>query len=135
MTVEAPTINTDGVDTFYANNITMRNWEVTCGDDNIALKANSSNILVQDSVFHGGAGVAIGSIGQYPGVYEFIANFTAERVTAIGSTYAGYVKTWTGVEQNFPPNGKLVLPGPRRLWLSIGGHRRRRRARLREKHQ
>ena len=84
----------------------MRNWDVTCGDDNISLKANSSNVLVQDSVFHGGNGVAIGSIGQYPGVYEFIANFTAERVTAIGSAYAGYLKTWTGVEQNFPPNGE-----------------------------
>ncbi|KAG6876406.1 hypothetical protein C0993_003338, partial [Termitomyces sp. T159_Od127] len=56
----ASTINTDGVDTFYSNRITFRNWTVTCGDDNISTKANSTNILIQDSVFHGGRGIAIG---------------------------------------------------------------------------
>ncbi|KAG6896124.1 hypothetical protein C0993_008740 [Termitomyces sp. T159_Od127] len=56
----APARNTDGVDTFFSNRITFRNWTVTSGDDNISLKANSTNILVQDSVFHGGLGVAIG---------------------------------------------------------------------------
>ncbi|KAG5340643.1 hypothetical protein C0989_000898 [Termitomyces sp. Mn162] len=91
----ASTINTDGVDTFYANRITFRNWTVTCGDDNISTKANLTNILIQDSVFHAGRGIAIGSIGQYPGVYERVENVTAERVTCFGSTYAAYVKTWT----------------------------------------
>ncbi|KAG6850358.1 hypothetical protein H0H93_014312 [Arthromyces matolae] len=103
---DAPTQNTDGVDTFYSNRITFKNWTVTCGDDNISTKANSTNILIQDSVFHGGEGIAIGSIGQYPGVYERIENVTAERVTCFGTRYAAYVKTWTGVQQNYPPNGK-----------------------------
>lgn len=49
--------------------------------------------------------MAIGSIGQYPGVYERIANVTAERITCNGCRYTGYIKTWTGIEQNFPPNG------------------------------
>lgn len=57
---QAPARNTDGVDTFFSNRITFRNWTVTGGDDNISLKANSTNILIQDSVFHGGLGVAIG---------------------------------------------------------------------------
>ncbi|KAG6875891.1 hypothetical protein C0992_001887 [Termitomyces sp. T32_za158] len=56
----APARNTDGVDTFFSNRITFRNWTVTGGDDNISLKANSTNILIQDSVFHRGLGVAIG---------------------------------------------------------------------------
>ncbi|KAF9459794.1 polygalacturonase [Collybia nuda] len=102
---KAPARNTDGVDTFYSNRITFRNWTITGGDDNISLKANSTNILIQDSVFNGGLGVAIGSIGQYLGVYERIENVTAERVLCLGTRYAGYIKTWTGVQQNFPPNG------------------------------
>lgn len=57
---QAPARNTDGVDTFYSNHITFRNWTITGGDDNISLKANSTNILIQDSGFHGGLGVAIG---------------------------------------------------------------------------
>ncbi|KAF8156013.1 pectin lyase fold/virulence factor [Crassisporium funariophilum] len=100
-----PARNTDGVDTLYSNNITFRNFTIASGDDSISMKANSTNILIQDSVFVDGLGVAIGSIGQYPGVYERIENVTAERVTCIRCRYAGYIKTWTGVEQNFPPNG------------------------------
>ncbi|KAF9458085.1 pectin lyase-like protein [Collybia nuda] len=101
----APARNTDGVDTFFSNRITFRNWTVTGGDDNISLKANSTNILIQDSVFHGGLGVAIGSIGQYPGQYEIIENVTAERILCLKTRYSGYIKTWTGIQQNFPPNG------------------------------
>ncbi|KAF5350918.1 hypothetical protein D9758_010498 [Tetrapyrgos nigripes] len=101
-----PARNTDGVDTMFSDRITFRNWTVTGGDDSISTKANSTNILIQDCVFHGGLGVAIGSIGQYNGVFERIENITAERVLALGSRYAGYIKTWTGIQQGFPPNGK-----------------------------
>jgi len=99
------TINTDGTDTFYSNNITFRRWSVTNGDDSIAPKANSSNLLIQDSIFYGGNGVAIGSIGQYLNAFEFIENVTAERITCYSCQYVGYVKTWTGIQQEYPPNG------------------------------
>ncbi|THU85497.1 polygalacturonase [Dendrothele bispora CBS 962.96] len=100
-----PARNTDGVDVFFSDRITMRNWTVTGGDDNISMKANSTNILIQDCTFHGGLGVAIGSIGQYEGVFERIENVTAERITALKSRYAGYIKTWTGEVNGVPPNG------------------------------
>ncbi|KAA1470776.1 pectin lyase-like protein [Dentipellis sp. KUC8613] len=101
----ASTINTDGLDTFYSDNITIRNWSVTNGDDQISLKANTSNVLIQNATFYRGNGIAIGSIGQYLGQYEFVANVTAQNVTCIGSQYAAYVKTWTGIQQGYPPNG------------------------------
>ncbi|TFK93041.1 glycoside hydrolase family 28 protein [Polyporus arcularius HHB13444] len=101
----ASTLNTDGIDTFYTNNITLRNWDVTEGDDAVAPKANTSNLLIQDSHFRDGSGVAIGSIGQYPGMYEFIENVTAERIVCDRCRHAGYVKTWTGVQKGVPPNG------------------------------
>ena len=56
---------TDGADTVYANNITFRGWTVENGDDSIAMKANSTNILIENCNFYTGLGVAIGSIGQY----------------------------------------------------------------------
>ncbi|KAI0762754.1 pectin lyase-like protein [Fomes fomentarius] len=99
------TQNTDGIDTFYTNNITLRRWDVTEGDDQVAPKANTSNMLIQDSHFHGGNGVSIGSIGQYLGKYEFIENLTAERITCDGCQHVGYVKTWTGIQKGIPPNG------------------------------
>lgn len=35
-------LNTDGADTVYADNITFRGWTVDNGDDSIAMKANST---------------------------------------------------------------------------------------------
>jgi len=100
-----PARNTDGVDTFFSNHITFQNFTITNGDDSISLKANLTNILIQDCTFFKGLGVAIGSIGQYPGVFETVENVTAERINCVGTEFAGYFKTWTGVEQGFPPNG------------------------------
>lgn len=51
----------------------------------IAVKANSSNILIEDSVFRRGQGIAVDSIGQYPGQYEFVENFNAKNITTIGT--------------------------------------------------
>ena len=89
------TANTDGADTLYASNITFRRWDVTNGDDSIATKANSSDIFIYDSTFRDGVGVAVGSIGQYPGRYEFISNMVARNITMIKTQVAGKVKTWT----------------------------------------
>ena len=55
----------------------------------IAVKANSTNIFIKDSIFRIGQGLAIGSIGQYPGVYETIENVTATNITVFSTAYAG----------------------------------------------
>lgn len=99
------TVNTDGCDTIYADNITFHRWEVHNGDDGISPKANSTNILVTNSTFIGGAGLALGSIGQYNGVFETIENFTATDCLFINTTHAAYLKTWTGEQVGYPPNG------------------------------
>ncbi|KAH9831047.1 glycoside hydrolase family 28 protein [Teratosphaeria destructans] len=96
--------NTDGVDTLYSDDITFRRWTVHNGDDAISTKANSTNILIEDCTFYRGLGLAFGSIGQYPGVYERIENVTARNITGIGTKYAGYIKTWYVVP---PPRSRV----------------------------
>ncbi|KAK7932310.1 glycoside hydrolase family 28 protein [Apiospora marii] len=99
-------LNTDGADTVYANNITFRRWVVDNGDDSIAMKANSTNILIEDCRFHTGLGIAIGSIGQYDGEFEIIENVTARNIQILDQMrYGVYVKTWTGRVAGYPPNG------------------------------
>ncbi|KAF4308536.1 Glycoside hydrolase family 28 [Botryosphaeria dothidea] len=98
-------LNTDGADTVYANNITFRRWTVDNGDDSIAMKANSTNILIEDCDFYTGLGVAIGSISQYNGVFETIENVTARNIRINNMRYGVYIKTWTGVQSGYPPNG------------------------------
>ncbi|OLN81850.1 Alpha-L-rhamnosidase rgxB 4 [Colletotrichum chlorophyti] len=98
-------LNTDGADTMYSDNIVFRRWDVVNGDDAIAVKGNSSNIFIFDSEFWGSTGIAMGSIGQFLGQYEYIENFRARNVTLHDTSRACYFKTWTGNQIGYPPNG------------------------------
>ncbi|KAF7323643.1 Pectin lyase-like protein [Mycena kentingensis (nom. inval.)] len=100
-----PARNTDGADTIDSHHITFGGWEIHNGDDSIAMKRNSSDILIEDSVFFDGLGVAIGSIGQYLNEFEYVERVLTRNCTFVGTRFVGYIKTWTGVQQNFPPNG------------------------------
>ncbi|KAI9155032.1 Alpha-L-rhamnosidase rgxB [Paramyrothecium foliicola] len=104
-TSEHNTLNTDGVDTVYSDNITFARWSVTNGDDAVALKGNSSNIFVYDSIFYDGQGIAIGSMGQYDGRWEYIENFYARNITFVNTAHVSYLKTWSGNSNGWPPNG------------------------------
>ncbi|PSN64886.1 extracellular exo-polygalacturonase-like protein [Corynespora cassiicola Philippines] len=97
--------NTDGADTIFSSNIVFKNWTVYNGDDSISFKANSTNILLQDSRFYGGLGIAIGSIGQLRDVFETVENIRAENVFFSDTLHAFYVKTWTDDQNGYPPNG------------------------------
>ncbi|ATY65544.1 exo-polygalacturonase [Cordyceps militaris] len=101
----ASTLNTDGIDTYYSRNITLRRWHIKSGDDAVALKGNSTGIRVLDSVVYGGQGLAIGSVGQYRNVFEYITHFYARNVTLFDTTYGLYLKTWGGNPKGLPPNG------------------------------
>lgn len=101
----APARNTDGADTIFSDSITFDRWTVDNGDDSISLKANSTNIIIKNSTFYRGLGVAIGSIGQYEGVFETIENVSVSDITMYKARNAAYFKTWTGQHVADPPNG------------------------------
>ncbi|KAI9172674.1 LOW QUALITY PROTEIN: exo-rhamnogalacturonase B [Paramyrothecium foliicola] len=97
--------NTDGADTIRSSKIRFDRWEVYNGDDSIAIKANSTDVSITNSVFHDGLGVALGSIGQYYGEFETIEGLHVENITFHNTLHAAYVKTWTGDQNGYPPNG------------------------------
>jgi len=97
--------NTDGANTIYSDHITFNNWDVSNGDDSIAIKANSTNICVTNSNFRTGLGLAFGSIGQLDGQFETIENVTASNISCHSTLHGAYIKTWTGQQVGFPPNG------------------------------
>lgn len=63
------------------------------GDDAISPKANSTNILIEDSNFYRGSGIALGSIGQMNGQFETIENVTCRNITAHNTKNGAYIKT------------------------------------------
>lgn len=106
-----PARNTDGANTMFSDSIILRHWEIDNSDDCIAFKANSTNMLVEDLILHGGNGIAVGSICQYSGRFETDENILMRNLTMYGSKFATRIKTWTGEQNQWPPNGGGGGPG------------------------
>lgn len=99
------TTNTDGSDTWNSHGIYMTNWTVQNGDDCIAAKGNTSELYVKNATCYGGAGMTIGSVGQYPLTPDYNENIIFEDVTLIDSFDGAYIKTWQGVPVDESSNG------------------------------
>ncbi|KAE8315245.1 Putative galacturan 1,4-alpha-galacturonidase A [Aspergillus transmontanensis] len=102
--------NTDGIDTYRSDHVTITNWVYEGGDDAVAFKPNSTNIHVENVTVYGGPGIAFGSLGQYPDRYDIVENITVKNVNFRPSfqraTNSGiYFKSWIGVNFGVPPNG------------------------------
>ncbi|KAI9056457.1 glycoside hydrolase family 28 protein [Trametes sanguinea] len=105
--------NTDGIDTFRADNITLLNFDITSGDDCLAIKGNSTNIHAKNITCRGGTGIAFGSLGQYADLPDFVNNVLLEDITLIQPDpkvqplmeHGVYFKSWAGTRIGFPPTG------------------------------
>lgn len=63
--------NTDGID-MAGNNILVRDCSISCGDDNIAITANGSNIVITNCAFGTGHGMSIGGSTSPGGVSNLL---------------------------------------------------------------
>jgi len=105
--------NTDGIDTFRSDGVSLLNWDVTCGDDCLAIKGNSTNIVARNITCRGGNGIAIGSLGQYVGMNDYVENLDMEDLRMIrlppnvqpNMANGVYFKTWDGSVNGVPPTG------------------------------
>ncbi|KAF7327401.1 putative importin subunit beta-4 [Mycena kentingensis (nom. inval.)] len=77
--------NTDGVNTYRSNNISLFNWDITCGDDCLAIKGeqNSTKIIAQNITCRGGNGIAFGSLAQYVDLPEMVEDVLMENLTML----------------------------------------------------
>ncbi|KAI0697631.1 pectin lyase-like protein [Cerioporus squamosus] len=105
--------NTDGIDTYRSDNITMVNWDITSGDDCLAIKGNSTNIFARNVTCRGGTGIAFGSLGQYAEFPDYVENVVLQDITLVRPDpqvqplleHGVYLKSWTGTRIGFPPTG------------------------------
>ena len=58
-----------------ANNITIRDSWVDGGDDNVCIKNDTSNVLVENIVFKNGHGATIGSVPDGNGLHGYLEHF------------------------------------------------------------
>ncbi|EIW52205.1 pectin lyase-like protein [Trametes versicolor FP-101664 SS1] len=105
--------NTDGINTYRSDKISLLRFDITSGDDCLAIKGNSTNIFAKDITCRGGNGIAIGSLGQYAGLPDIVDNLVMEDLKLIrldpqvqpNMVSGVYLKTWTGSVHGAPPTG------------------------------
>lgn len=107
-------VNIDGLDTLRVDNLLVENWLFHGGDDCLAPKGNSTNMVFRNLTCIGG-GIAFGSLGQYPGSPDYITNVTVTNVSVVQDvnpitggalvSAGAYFKSWVGVEAGVPPQG------------------------------
>ncbi|KAI0029681.1 pectin lyase-like protein [Vararia minispora EC-137] len=101
------------IDTYRSSNVSLLNWDIVCGDDCLAIKGNSSNILANNITCRGGNGIAFGSLGQYSELIDMvfdvvISNAQMIRLNSSIQPNMGtgvYFKTWDGSANGAPPTG------------------------------
>ncbi len=87
--------NTDGVDAGHCNNVTLRNSNITNGDDSFSIKPGTNNSLVENCYFAYGHGASVGSLGEN-GDDSIVENVYVRNVTFYNTMGAGKVKAWQG---------------------------------------
>ena len=75
------------------NNVTIRGCTFSGGDDNIAIKNDTANVLIEDCVFGNGHGASIGSVPDTNGVMGYVTNITFRNLVMNGNA-ACKIKTW-----------------------------------------
>jgi galacturan 1,4-alpha-galacturonidase len=70
----------DGLDSIRVDGLEVSDWVFHGGDDCLAPKCNSTNMVFRNLTCVGG-GIAFDSIGQYPDMPDYIANVTASNIT------------------------------------------------------
>lgn len=99
------TTNTDGYDSWNSDTLLIENATIATDDDCVAPKGNTTNLHVKNVTCHGGAGMTIGSVGQYADTPDYVYNVTFEDVRCLNTGDCAYVKTWQGDVLNTTTNG------------------------------
>lgn len=105
--------NLDGWDTYRSDNIVIQNSYIDHDDDCVSFKPNSTNIIIQGLVCNSSHGISVGSLGQYPGVFDNIENLYIYNISMSNATDGARLKVWPGADVQKPEG-----------WIGGGGEGR-----------
>ncbi|KAH6612125.1 pectin lyase fold/virulence factor [Boeremia exigua] len=88
--------NTDGWDIYRSDTVNILNSNIINGDDCVSFKPNTTNTLVQNLYCQGSHGISVGSLGQYAGVQDIIANILVKNVTMVNAENGARIKAFGG---------------------------------------
>ncbi|KAJ7702382.1 pectin lyase fold/virulence factor [Mycena rosella] len=102
-----------GINTYRSDDISLLDWDITCGDDCLAIKGNSTKISARNVTCRGGNGIAFGSLGQYANLSDIVENVHLQDIQLLRLDPAVqpnmqngvYFKSWDGSINGVPPTG------------------------------
>ncbi|RDX42441.1 pectin lyase-like protein [Lentinus brumalis] len=92
----SPTANSDGWDIYRSSDVTIENSHVNNDDDCVSFKPNSTNIIVQNMWCNGSHGISVGSLGQYAGEMDIVANVFVKNITMLNAQNGARIKVFGG---------------------------------------
>lgn len=92
----SPTANSDGWDIYRSDGVTITNSWINNDDDCVSFKPNSTNIIVSNLWCNGSHGVSVGSLGQYAGETDIVANVTVHNVSMNNAQNGARIKVFGG---------------------------------------
>ena len=104
-TSDNPPANTDGIDPSASSHITISNVRIRNGDDCVAFKNGSNNIIVNNITCIGSHGLSIGSLGSDSGRPYIVENIYVSNATMINCSAATRIKFYPGG----PSHGMVVV--------------------------
>ncbi|KDQ56478.1 glycoside hydrolase family 28 protein [Jaapia argillacea MUCL 33604] len=88
--------NTDGWDTYRSDGVIIQNSIINNGDDCVSFKPNSTNMIISNLHCNGSHGISVGSLGQYAGEYDIVANITSMNVYMANAENGARIKAFAG---------------------------------------
>ncbi|KAF8911603.1 pectin lyase fold/virulence factor [Gymnopilus junonius] len=88
--------NTDGWDVYRSDNVAILNSVIVNDDDCVSFKPNATNILVENLDCTGSHGISVGSLGQFPGMFDIVENVLARNVKMTNAQNGARIKCWAG---------------------------------------
>ncbi|KAI0763430.1 pectin lyase-like protein [Trametes elegans] len=92
----SPTANSDGWDIYRSSHVNIRDSVVINDDDCVSFKPNSTNIVVANMWCNGSHGISVGSLGQYAGETDIVANVSVTNITMLNAQNGARIKVFGG---------------------------------------
>ncbi|KAJ3552519.1 hypothetical protein NM688_g4112 [Phlebia brevispora] len=92
----APAANSDGWDIYRSSDVVITESWINNDDDCVSFKPNSTNVEVSHLFCNGSHGISVGSLGQYAGETDIVANVTVFNVTLENAQNGARIKAFGG---------------------------------------
>ncbi|WRT66874.1 uncharacterized protein IL334_003837 [Kwoniella shivajii] len=88
--------NSDGWDIYRSSYVTVKDSNVQNGDDCVSFKPNSTYMTVENMICNGSHGISVGSLGQYAGETDIVANVYVRNISMSNAQNGARIKVFGG---------------------------------------